>query len=190
METTSSFIFSSSFLFHWTYFFLDLIFLTISVYMFSLKWFELLSLITIWFLEYLSSFAVKSYFFFSQFEFLNFVRNWVIKCCSNLSVFLIWAFEFCSILGFDFSDHLRFWVLSELRYLSFVPYFFHHYLGFIIVQLVFFSHNLSFWVLSQFDCFSFVTVWVFGLFFIISLGTNLYLFQFCHNICFSVLSQF
>ena len=163
-----------------------------------------MSFITIW---------VSSPFeLLTQFEFLSFVTIWVFKFVT------IWVLKFCHnlschILSFSVFS-LTIWVLSWFEFLSFVTiwdfefchrlsfWVFHHFsLSFITIWVFECHHNLSFWVSSQFVTIGAWSSQVLSQFklsyfeFLIWFSYNLsivtiWVFEFCINLRFWVLSQF
>ena len=126
--------------------------------------FEFLSCVRIWVFEFshnLSFWVWPQFeFFLSQFEFLSFVAIWVFKFCCYSSVVPNFKFlEFCHRLSFlvvkikllnlvanwfksfvkigvKFGVNFSFWVLSQFRFVSFVPisvFEFCHILSFVIM---------------------------------------------------------
>ena len=156
-------------------------FVTISV-------FEFCHNFCVWVLSQYPYLLVLYQFELSLFDFLSFVKVWVLDFCANL-IFLsfgaIWVFEFCYYLIFFYN--LSFWVLSKLTFWVLSQF-----------ELENIFDNFSFWILSHFLFFSFVRfnflIWFLLLFEFLSCNNLnswvLSQFEFCHILSFWVLTQF
>ena len=143
----------------------------------------------------------------SQFEFWSFVifsfllilSQFEFELCCNLcfsvlSQFKLWSFVTNCVL--EFCDNLSFLVLSHFVFLCFVTIFknkkshYCHYCHY--CQYCHYWHNchngVTFWVLMFGHTLSIEFCHYFSLFFFIFV--TIQIFEFCHNLCFIVLSRF